>query len=586
MDKNSSKLSMTIFIVALGIVIFSLGQSFIPFLVALFVYFVVLKRSDYEDLFKDTIMIVGVGLYIGAMYYTQNVNDSIYFVHKKYFSLSALKETYGASVLYFFAQTNISGVITNFLAPLIVYTLAYLAMFRVLARLDGVDAKSKFKKANTDRQPRMDQVKIKEKFVAIGASYLNGAPVYIPYNLLKQHVCLVGTTGAGKTVTLYNFVMDALYAAKAVVFIDGKGDIGNIKKFKEFAKELGRDAVVITMDGDTAFNAFGSGTPSELTDKVISMFDWSEEHYKLQASRYLQLLISVLQMRNIPVNLSTIITYCDKDRLHELAGRKQAAATAEPGKPLLPSFGKPPVNPPEMPQEAPKADEAGEVVAKMLGIDSKAIQGLQGRIAALAEGDLRGLFQADGLSLAEAIASKKAVLFSLDSLRYPEQSRSLGRLITSDLKAAVSAHSRAGSPHPVSLFFDEFNVFASDQVVDIINKSRSAGFEALVSFQSLSDIDKLNSGEALRRQIIQNCNTLIVQKQNDSKDAEELSNLFGTFETTETTVQAEDNMATGMESMRAVHKFHVHPDDIKRLKVGQAFIKNGSWIDKIQVVNN
>lgn len=139
----------------------------------------------------------------------------------------------------------------------------------------------------------------------------------------------------------------------------------------------------------------------------------------------------------------------------------------------------------------------------------------------------------------------------------------------------------------MGVFIDEFNVFASHEIVDIINKSRSAGFEAILSFQSLSDIDKLNNGEALRRQIIQNGNTLICQLQNDSHDAEELSSLFGTFENVQETLQIDNHGdTTGMGSLRKVREFFVHPDEIKRLGVGQAFIKiANTGIGKVQIAN-
>ena len=184
------------------------------------------------------------------------------------------------------------------------------------------------------------------------------------------------------------------------------------------------------------------------------------------------------------------------------------------------------------------------------------------------------------LNLSEEIENGGCVLFSIDSLRYPLQSKGVGRLVVNDLKSCIPLHAKNGCK-PIGVYFDEFNVFASHEVIDVINKSRYAGFEAVLSFQSLSDIDKLDSGEALRRQIIQNCNTLIVQKQNDSKDAEELSALFGTYENIELTVQEEiDTAFAGAGSARMVHEYKVHPDDIKNLETGEAFIKGAERLIK------
>ena len=63
----------------------------------------------------------------------------------------------------------------------------------------------------------------------------------------------------------------------------------------------------------------------------------------------------------------------------------------------------------------------------------------------------------------------------------------------------------------------------------MVNKTRSKGFAALIAAQSLADLDICDP--ALKKQIIQNCNTLIIQRQNDSEDAEELARIIGTEET-------------------------------------------------------
>jgi len=128
-------------------------------------------------------------------------------------------------------------------------------------------------------------------------------------------------------------------------------------------------------------------------------------------------------------------------------------------------------------------------------------------------------------------------------------------------------------------------VFASHEVVDVINKPRSANIQAVIAFQSLADIDKVD--ENLTRQIIQNCNSLIVHAQNESKDAETLANTFGTFETVERTYAEDlDDSLSVKASLRKVREFAVHPDDVKGLKVGECFIKTPSYstLAKVQVI--
>lgn len=417
-------------------------------------------------------------------------------------------------------------------------------------------------------------------------------PVYLPGDMLNKHVCLVGTTGSGKTVTLYNFVQSALALGKAVVFVDGKGDPGNVAKFRTTCAMYGRTPEIITLDGSRGYNPFATGTSTELMDKLISMFDWSEEHYRLGASRFVQLLIQYLQLEKMPVTLSTIVKYCDLATLRNYHIAQHSGRIAEPtpteaAPNVMPSFDAPSFTAPTTNKPITVPTKQDEIIELIGGVDKKSISGIRDRIATLAEGDMSAMFSnPNAVNLSALIEAGGCVLFSVDSLRYPQQSKAIGRLVVNDVKNSVSNHARNGSK-PVGLFFDEFNVFASHEVVDVINKSRSAGYEALLSFQSLADIDKLESGEALRRQIIQNCNSLIVQRQNDSKDAEELASLFGTYQTTETTYQKDMDGQAGAGSVRQVHEFRVHPDDIKNLGVGQAFLRvAGGVVAKIHVLPN
>ena len=138
------------------------------------------------------------------------------------------------------------------------------------------------------------------------------------------------------------------------------------------------------------------------------------------------------------------------------------------------------------------------------------------------------------------------------------------------------------------LIFDEFNVFVSAAVVDLVNKSRSAGFEALLSFQSLADIDAAaENGKALAEQIMQNCNTLIIQRQNSADDR--FSKVGGTRDAVELTYQAGTTGSTGLGSARLVPEFKIDPNALKNLQTGEAIVKrnvmNADSIERIFIKN-
>ena len=602
-EKTNNTLS-AFFVLFLGILAYIMLQETIFFVVLPCLLGISLLFFDYytRKLIKFVYFVAGV--FLGAVCFIFELPKTNYFIyHKQLFGLDNYQNALH-NIVALYHKVDLLTFCNVLLLPTFVYGFVGFA-FIVFCLFLAIPKTASQRLADANRKPREVKADFKklEKInggwaygVPLGVTlWYKSEPVIVPFNALNKHTCLVGTTGSGKTVTLFNFIVSAMVNHKALIFIDGKGALENITKFTRACEEFNKKCHVITIDGKDGYNPFASGTPSELTDKIISMFDWTEEHYKLTSSRFLQLLIQYLQLKKIPVTLSNIILYSDIKKLTELEIQdlrrvqpNRSSENIQPSFDDLPSFDEPtaaeavPVATAEAAANA-EATKASMLFDKIKSIEIKSIQGLQARIASLAEGDMEELFSnPDALNLAEAIEQKEAVLFSIDSLRYAEQSKALGRLVVNDIKTCVSHHAKNGA-EPVGLFFDEFNVFASHEVIDIINKSRSAGFEAVLAFQSLSDIDKLNNGEALRRQIIQNCNNLIVQKQNDSKDAEELSKIFGTYETQELTVQEQKNGEAGAGSLRMVNKFRVAPDDIKRLQTGEAFVKIGNGIRKIKV---
>lgn len=433
-------------------------------------------------------------------------------------------------------------------------------------------------------------------------------PFFLSPVELNRHVMLVGTTGSGKTTTIYRFIEYCVNSMQAGIFIDGKGDEGFIRAAEAIAAKRGRKIKAFVMSPEETgdgYNPFCVGSPSEMTDKVISMFDWTEPHYKLSAQRFLQLLFRAFKVLGITPDLPTVTQYCDKTRL------KAALQTAK-GQPkqtkaapkeyfslddldaLDGSQGRGEAHEPNTPAAPMGAHEAeaAEIAEALEGIDERAIQGIASRLGVIAEGDLRDLLRSGGgreaIKIHEVLDNRDIAVFSLDSLRYPEQAREFGRLIINDLKANIAEHMKRRGGQHVTLIFDEFNVFASSAVVDLVNKSRSAGFEALLSFQSLADIDAAaDNGQALAEQIIQNCNTLIIQRQNSADDR--FSKAGGTRDAVELTYQAGTAGGTGLGSARLVQEFRIDPNVLKNLQTGEAIvkrnIKNAENVERIFIKN-
>jgi DNA helicase HerA-like ATPase len=377
--------------------------------------------------------------------------------------------------------------------------------------------------------------------VYLGHDNLTGEPIVLGSQELNQHTFLCGATGSGKTTTILCFVDYALRNDIPLVFVDGKGDPDLAKTLASMAASHNRELQVFSIsepESSWNYNPLSYGGPTELKDRLMELSEWREPYYQYMAERYLQMAFTLFEKTYDTFDLSSFIYGLAPEKLELLACRLKAPASA---------------------------------LNYLSGIDKKGISGLIDRLTLIVESQIGHLFcnePGKTISLVDSVSSKNIVLFSLDSLSYPLYAMLLGRLVINDLKAVAS---RRTKDDPLVLtIYDEFNVFARRNVVDLINKTRSKGFAALIAAQSLADLDVCDS--ALKKQIVQNCNTLIIQRQNASDDAEELSRNIGTEETWMMTHQVDSNGGTGSGSLRFVKEFMIHPDKIKRLQVGQAVI--------------
>jgi len=361
--------------------------------------------------------------------------------------------------------------------------------------------------------------------------------VIIQDSEVNQHTLIIGTTGSGKTTTLKNFIQHGLKNDFSIVLVDGKGEWGYAQEIKTMAEMHGREGKLFSLnhpDESCHYNPLAVGNPTELKDRLVACYEWTEPHYFLGASRYLQLAIQVLRATGQTIDLPMLVQ--SLPRIEAIA--RQVGAP-------------------------------NDILTGLAEIDEKTRAGITSRLALLTEsaiGDLLENHNGQEINLLHTIRNGGVAMFSLDKLAYPEFARQLGVMIVNDLKACAA---RCGYRKTL-LVFDEFGTFASPQVVDLVNASRSFGFCVVMATQSLADLDRIDS--TLRRQVVANVNTVIIQRQNDAQDAEVLAATIGTQDTILVTQQLKNDIETELGSAREVKEFLVHPDSIKRLKTGEAII--------------
>ena len=313
------------------------------------------------------------------------------------------------------------------------------------------------------KPPRLQ--KVTEDKITLG--YINNKKIDVPTDL--KHFLICGTTGAGKTVALSNFLKCAINYNYPMLIIDGKGDSGKGSLLDMVQTQCtNRKCYVINMNNPTSsnkYNPFKNTSADIVKDMITNMTDWSEPHYKLNAERYIQKLCTLLEMSNIIISFDNIIKHLDEEKFIHLS-----RDLVESGK-------------------LTKEEHINNIsVAKQC---SSIAAAAASRFAVIQESELGKLFSDNGISIEEALNENAIILFVLNPLLYPEMSQLIGRLIVIDSKKAVS-YFFTHTKKRIFYLFDEMNVYTSEPFLDLVNKSRSANITCVLACQGLSDLNKVS----------------------------------------------------------------------------------------------
>ena len=380
----------------------------------------------------------------------------------------------------------------------------------------------------------------------------NNEEIYIPNNAKHMFVC--GTTGSGKTVALSNFIDSGMKYDYPMLIIDGKGDIGPdsildiVQKIKK-KRSVNRKLYLINMNDPVSsdkYNPFKNTSPTVVKDMLMSMTDWSEEHYKLNVDRYLGRLIGMIEKAGIEISFKSIVENMSSDKFLLLSAKLEKDGVIT------------------------KQENVSNI--EMIKTSENIVEGSFARFSTIIESELGSIFDETGVDILTSVRDNAIILFILNPLTYPEISPLIGNLIIIDSKKAISGLFGADIERTFFIF-DEINVYADKQLINLVNKSRSANITSILATQSLSDLDEA-AGEYFKEQVIENCNNYIVLRQNSDVNAEKFASIIGTRNCMDITYQIKSDGGTtsdtGLGSMKPTREFLYHPDEIKNLLTSEA----------------
>ena len=344
---------------------------------------------------------------------------------------------------------------------------------------------------------------------------------------LEHHCLLIGGTGYGKTSTMLSIVEQLVDKFKEkTIIIDGKGASDLIDK----VEAMGKKVFVWKLGGLNRYNFISSSNKNAVADKLIKLVPNDVVFFKNRAKHFLLILLDVLKKQKESINLNKIIEYFNIDKLQRLV--------------------------------VAGSDDYWTLV----NFDYKDIRALR---------DILGITYRqlkDNMDLKTdlrlLVKNYDVILFSLESLHTQELAEAVGKMLIQDLKIFTKNHNQNTI---LNVFLDEFNVFANNEIENLINKTRSFGYRLFLSFQSTADLKKYD--ENLKDIVFANVSNLIIHRINETQDAEYLAKTLGTYTHNQYTHQInKTEQDSTMGSIRENEKFYINPNIFKQLSKGEAIL--------------
>ena len=360
----------------------------------------------------------------------------------------------------------------------------------------------------------------------------------------RAHLFAIGTTGSGKTANILRYVESSIKNGQPTIIVDGKGgtkehDLATVSQ--KLAEKYGRTVYLVNqsdLSNTDPYNPFSNLSATEVKDMLVSMSEWESDHYKNLASRYWQIMLSVMIDNNITPTFENIILFSEPEKFLQVLDEIKKRGQIDDERYL-------------------------KAVNIANGEAGKQAEISISRSAVVYEGDGAKLFgDRFGFNMRSAFEENAVVIVLLNEFSYGDFARSTGQLVLEDIKSLISRLlSGEYEEQETLLVLEELGVYVNNGVEGLLNRSRSAGVKTIVSMQTTADVDKENPD--LTRQIIGNCNDFMIMRVTDQDSAETMAKLIGTEKGIQKTSRTSEGMSTGESSNKLVDQFRISPNEIK-----------------------
>lgn len=408
------------------------------------------------------------------------------------------------------------------------------------------------------------------------------------------HTLIFGATGTGKTTTLMVGVRDMIKRGESLVFVDMKGSGSNPEVIQEYCKRYGRRFFHWTMQnpdkeytgpsklGPAYYDPLRRGDATRRSDLLISLREWTEEHYKVQTKAYLQKVLDI-----------AIANPESDDKLDSLKEAILLLDTNYLKKRCLPLVGNP--------RYTAILDAVNDEIEGLQDRDAKSLLKTTKNHFTLLRNSTPGHWLRkdptgkQDINLFDVAHAGDVVLFTIDSLNYEDTSRNIGNLIIQDIKTVAGELMASKADAPMNVIIDEFSAIGSDSISNLLARCREANVPVTLTTQALGDLREVSS--AFLDKLIGIVGSFIVQRANSFDDAEVLAGITGKEPKYSYRQSVEHTSglfggigkgaSTGAGNVEKTMEYVVAPEEFQHLQMGEAIYiakTPRSRIERVQVI--
>lgn len=409
----------------------------------------------------------------------------------------------------------------------------------------------------------------------IGAPYIHGVEpeeedIMMPLSNLAGNTLVVGTTGSGKTRLFDLLISQAIFRGDVVIIIDPKGDIDLRTLAKKACARIGRPndfvffhpafpsasvrldplknwnrpteiasrvaALVPSETGMDTFTAFAWLTINGIVKGLIEIDERPNlkklrQHIQGGPESLLERVMEAYYKKHVErweVMLKE--TYLSK----ALKEKSKNSPTASPMLLAMVAMYKTEVNKIKRSETVDALVSMFEHNREHLG---KMLASLVPVLQMLTSGELGEMLSPDAANVDDErpiydtekiINTGKVLYIGLDSLSDTTVGSAIGSVMLADLAAVAGARYNYGvDARRISLFVDEAAEVVNPSFIQILNKARGAGFNAVFASQTVADFTAKLGNEAKARQMLGNANNLIALRTKDRTTQEFVTETFG-----------------------------------------------------------